>query len=215
MNKQKIIFISAILVIVAAFGIGFKVYQKDKVEKMSFLAAENAELFVRDYSPRMGAEEAKVYLVEFLDPECESCRAFYPYVKMLMNEFPGQIKLVIRYMPFHGNSRFAIKILEAARLQGKYWEVMEKLFYYQPMWGSHHNPRPELIWKFLPEAGVDIAKIKNDMNNPEFERRIEQDFKDGRQLGVRATPSFYVNGKPLESFGYPQLRELVVSELNK
>src|SRR5690606_2620613 len=118
------------------------------------------------------------YLVEFLDPECESCRAFHPLVKMLMSEFEGKIQLVIRYAPFHGNSRLVIRILEAARLQGKYWETLEVLFQYQPQWGSHHHPRPDLIWKYLPEAGVDVNRIREDMHNPEIEAMIEKEIKD-------------------------------------
>lgn len=211
-NKKVLVAItSAILVVV--FAVGVNLYKAQEEKKLGFMAQENAETFIRDYSPTLGSDDAKVYLVEFLDPECESCRAFFPYVKKLLKEFPGQIKLVVRYMPFHKNSRFMIKILEATRKQGKYWKALETVFYYQPNWGNHQNPNPELIWDYLPDAGVDVAQVKRDMNDPEFVRRINQDEKDGKSLGVRATPSFYVNGKPLKSFGYAQLRELVMSEL--
>ncbi|MBH49104.1 MAG: disulfide bond formation protein DsbA [Halobacteriovorax sp.] len=167
----------------------------------------------RDYSPTLGPDDAKVTLVEFLDPECESCRAFYPFVKELMAKYPNDIRLVVRYAPFHGNSKFAIKILEAARKQNKYWEALGVLFYFQPQWGDHHNPQPELIWNYLPQAGIDVEQIKKDMDDPKFVEIIEQDVSDVKDLGVRATPSFFVNGKPLTEFGFNQLQALIESEL--
>ena len=152
-------------------------------------------------------------MVEFLDPECESCREFYPYVKMLLKENEGKIQLIVRYAPFHGNSRFVIRILEASRKQGKYWEVLENLFQYQPLWGSHHEPKPDLVWKYLPETGVDIEKIKKDMMDPAIDEMIAREVSDAENLGVRGTPTFFVNGKMLQIFGYEPLRELIQKEL--
>jgi protein-disulfide isomerase len=134
---------------------------------------------------------------------------------MLLQENEGKVQLVVRYAPFHPNSRFAIKILEAARKQGKYWEVMEVLFQYQPQWGDHHHPQPELIWKYLPESGVDVARIKEDMNDPAIDEMIEKEIQDLKDLGVRGTPTFFVNGRPLERFGFEPLRELIADELKR
>ncbi|MBW1694352.1 MAG: thioredoxin domain-containing protein, partial [Deltaproteobacteria bacterium] len=72
---------------------------------------------------------------------------------------------------------------------------------------------PQLIWKFLPSAGLDLEKIRNDMNDPEIAKLIRQDLADAKTLNVRKTPGFFVNGKPLSSFGYKQLQKLVESEI--
>ena len=64
--------------------------------------------------------------MEFFDPSCEACRAFYPIVKSLVNSSFGQVRLVVRYAPLHQGSDTAVKILEAAREQGKYWQALEK-----------------------------------------------------------------------------------------
>ncbi|OUR94208.1 disulfide bond formation protein DsbA [Halobacteriovorax marinus] len=213
MKNKKVIVGVSVFVMMVVFALAASIYKNQMDKKMSFLASDNVETFIRDYSPTLGSDDAEIHLVEFLDPECESCRMFYPYVKKLMSEYPGKIKLVVRYMPFHTNSKFVIKILEASRKQGKYWEALETLFKYQPKWGSHHNPRPELVWTFLPEVGVDVEQIKRDMNDPSFVKIIEQDLADGRTLGVRATPSFFVNGKPLKKFGYSYLKDLIEAEL--
>lgn len=214
--KNKILLIAiAVFIVLVTFVTAFKFYKSNEAEKAFEIAQSYASKFVPDYAPKLGPDDAKVKLVEFLDPECESCREFYPLVKMILDEAGGKVQLVVRYAPFHGNSKFAIKILEAARKQGKYWEALETLFRYQPQWGSHHHPQPELIWNYLPESGVDIAKIKVDMNDPAIDTMIASEEAAVRELGVRGTPSFFVNGKPLQTFGYEPLRELVFEALRE
>ena len=132
-----------------------------------------------------------------------------------MTEFEVKIQLVIRYAPFHGNSQLVIKAIEAARKQGKYWEALEILFQHQPEWGSHHHPRPELIFNYLGEIGLDMEKLREDMNDPALNEMIKREIEDGRELGVRGTPTFFVNGKPLERFGYDSLRMLIIENLKK
>lgn len=214
--KNKIMIVAiALMSLGIVFMVGSKLYKGQEQERLSFMAKADFSTFVRDYSPRLGRADAKVYLVEFLDPECESCREFYSSVKMLLQEYEGKIQLVVRYAPFHGNSIFIIKILEAARKQNRYWETLETLFRYQPEWGNHHHPRPELVWNYLPEAGVNVEQIKKDMEDPAIQSMIEQEIKDGRALNVQATPSFFVNGRPLERFGYEGLKELVESTIRQ
>jgi protein-disulfide isomerase len=179
------------------------------------MARENASIFVREYSPTLGSDDAKIYLVKFSDPGCETCSAFHPFVKKLMADNPGKIKLIIRYATFHKGSDYMVKILEAARKQGKFWETLEVMYNTQNYWASHHNPKPQLIWRYLPETGLDLDRIRKDMNDPEIDKIIKQDLSDIRTLNVRKTPGFFVNGQPLERFGYKQLQELVELEIKK
>lgn len=214
MKKQIIVLISGGLLI-AIFFLGAYIYKNQQAKKYGFMAQENASTFVRDYSQTLGSKDARVYLVEFSDPACETCSAFHPFVKKLMTENPGKIKLVHRYAPFHDGSEYFVKILEAARKQDKFWEALEVMYKSQRYWASHHNPKPHLIWRFLPQAGLDIEKIKVDMNDPEIEKIIRQDLADVKTLNVRKTPGFFVNGKPLQQFGRKQLRSLVESEIKE
>ena len=100
----------------------------------------NPETLVRPDSPVLGAANAKVTIVEFLDPECESCAAFSPAVKKILQEYDGRVRLVVRYMPFHPNSLRAAAWTEAAGEQGKYWQMQELLFQRQSEWGEKHGP---------------------------------------------------------------------------
>lgn len=215
MNKKLIPIIVGLVIIVGGYFVAKNIYQTNTKEELSFLARTNSQIFVRDYSPRYGNHEAKVYLIEYLDPECESCRKFYPQVKSLLEMFKGKVQLVVRYAPFHQNSQIAIRALEAARMQGKYWEALELLFEKQPEWGNHHNPRPELIFDFLQSLNLNMERLKKDMESPLITKMIEQDYEDLRILNVRGTPSFYVNGRPLLNFGIGPLTELVKEEVEK
>jgi protein-disulfide isomerase len=212
MKKQNIVIVSVICLVIA-FVLGSYFYKSQQKRKLSFMATEKAETFVREHSLTLGSDDAKVYVVEFFDPACETCRTFYPLVKKLMVANPGKIKLVMRYAPFHPGSDYVVKILEAARKQGKYWETLEVMYKYQRNWASHHKPQLQLLWQVLPEAGIDLEQINSDMNDPEIAKLIEQDIADAKTLNVRKTPEFFVNGRPLPSFGYDQLVKLLESEL--
>ena len=144
MKKQHIVlFSSAVLILL--FVLGIYLYKSYQTKKLGFMARENASVFVRGYSQTLGADDAKVYLIKFSDPACETCSAFHPFVKQLMAVNPGKIKLVIRYAPFHDGADYFVKILEAAKKQGKYWETLDVMYKTQRYWASHHNPRPQLI----------------------------------------------------------------------
>ncbi len=212
--KNKVLIVSAAAVLlVLGFFLGRGQYKSSESARVSDVLTTSGSTLVRDYSPVLGEPNAKVTLVEFLDPECESCRLVYPHVKSLLKEFHGKLRLVVRYAPFHGNSRFAIKILEGARRQDKYWQALDVLFNYQPQWGSHHDPNPERIWGYLPDEGIDVERVRKEFTDPAIEKMIEQEIADGQELGVRQTPTFFVNGKKLEELNLEGLRAAIEKEL--
>lgn len=210
---KYIIFVVSALVLIIAFMFGSSYYKGKQAEKFGFLAQENSELFIRDHSQTYGSDDAKVYLIEFMDPACETCAAFAPFVKKIMAANPGKIKLVLRYAPFHDGADYFVKILEAAKKQGKYWETLDVMYKSQPYWASHSNPQPQRIWQFLPQAGVDVQQIRRDMNDPAIVKIIDQDLADAKTLNVKKTPGYFANGKPLQTFGSRQLLDLVQSEI--
>ncbi len=113
-------------------------------------------VLVRDHSISAGPADARVILVEYFDPGCEACRVFSGFVKNLMAAYPARLRLVLRYAPFHKGADMMAAILEAARLQKRYWETLQLMYDTQPQWASHHQPQPERIWALLPAAGVDL-----------------------------------------------------------
>lgn len=175
----------------------------------------NTELLIRPHSPLLGSASAKVTIVEFLDPECEACAAMHPITKQILSEFPGQITFVVRYMPFHGNSKYVANILEGARAQGKYWEAMDLLFESQHKWGSHDRPDVSIIPEILAPLKLDIKKIVADAKAGKYDELINKDLEDGRAIGVNRTPTYFVNGNQLYEIGYSALKNEVQLHLNK
>ncbi|MBA3632549.1 MAG: DsbA family protein [Acidobacteria bacterium] len=229
MNKEiKILAaIAIVVVIVAVVGASYyrnsvqnaRVTGNSNSEKSSI----NAETLVRSDSPTLGAADAPVTLVEFLDPECESCAAFAPVVKKIMKDYDGKIRLVVRYMPLHPNSMRAATLTEAAGEQGKYWQMQELLFRKQSEWGERHGaptsaPKPDinaLFDKYAMELGLDLGKINSAVKENRYQAKLERDRRDGQTLGVRQTPTFFVNGRKLARFGEFDLRALIEDELKK
>lgn len=154
-----------------------------------------AGVLVREDSPTLGPTDAPVTLVEFLDPECEACRAFYPIVKQVLADYDGQVRLVVRYVPGHGNSALAAVALEAARRQdeAKYWEMLELLFERQPQWGELEEPQSEAFLAAAADVGLDVGPIRTAMAAADTSM-VERDLADAIAVDVRGTPTFFVNG---------------------
>ena len=234
MRKEIIILGVIILLVIAAVFIGSN-YYRDSVQNERITNTNTKgngsgntssgitpETLVRPDSPTLGPADAPITLVEFLDPECESCAAFAPVVKKIMQDNQGKIRLVVRYMPLHPNSLTAATFTEAAGEQGKYWEAQELLFARQGEWGTRHGPQGdhvppninELFRKYAAELKLDAAKIDAAFAENRYREKTERDLNDGRTLGVRQTPTFFVNGRRLARFSEADLRALIAEELS-
>ncbi|MDX4067671.1 thioredoxin domain-containing protein [Aliarcobacter skirrowii] len=217
MQNKKLVL--STLVAVIAFFVGFSFFYKNDSKSTQNIAVENInELLIRDYSYKMGDNSKNISVVEFLDPECESCAIYSTVVKRLYKEYYGDIQIVVKYLDNHKNSRFTIQILEAARVQGKYEEVLDMMFEKHSLWASHYASvdKPELLWQFLKDIpNLDIDKLKEDMKNPKIDEMIKQDREDANALGVRGTPTIFVNGKQLQELSQKALFDLVEKEIYK
>src|SRR3989344_1543117 len=169
-----------------------------------------SETLVRDHSPVIGPRNAPVTIVEFFDPSCEACRAFYPEVKQIMARYPNEVRLVVRYAPNHPGSEEAVRILEAARPQNMYVPVLEAVLAQQPQW---HDGNMESAWSAAAAAGLNVERARAALNAPAVTANMQQDIADGQALGVKGTPTYFVNGTPLIEFGLPQLEALIRAEV--
>lgn len=213
MTNKKLTIILCGLVVTLGFAFGIYGHFNKQQQTLSRLARETNSVFNRPHSPTYGAKEAKVKIVEFFDPACETCRAFYPMVKRLVDAQQGKVQLTLRYAPLHDGSDVAVKILDAARLQDKFWPVAEATLQAQPQWASHGASSPERIWEFLGSTRLDIEKAKADAASPAVLAAMNQDIADANELKVTKTPGFFVNGRPLKDFGFEQLKALVDEEI--
>lgn len=215
MQSQKLTVAVILGAVIAFFALGVYTYQQRNQSTVADTLTQEANRLVRPTSTVLGPVNAPVTIVEFFDPACETCRAFYPLVKDLMRKHPADIRLVMRYAPFHQGSDQVVKLLEAAKLQDKYLPVLEMLLAAQPLWAEHHQPKLELAYQAAAQAGLDIPKALQDAQSPAIEALLAQDLEDIVALKVTKTPTFFVNGRALPSFGAEELQALVAEELAK
>ena len=215
MNAKKFTVIGLLAIVALFFYLGMNAY-KSRVQAAQEVQvkAEQARL-VRMHSPVFGPQNAPVTIVEFFDPACETCRAFYPIVKNLMAKYPTDVRLVIRYAPFHQGSDMVVKLLESSKSQGKDQAVLEAVLAAQPAWADHSQPNIETVFVVAEQAGLDITKARQDIEKPGLQSLLQQDIEDLTALQVTKTPTFFVNGRSLPSFGPDQLAALVAEEVAK
>jgi protein-disulfide isomerase len=212
MTRKNLFIVSAALLLLA-FVVATLIYNSERSEQSKAATGSKTALLLRFHAPSLGPSDAKVQIVEFLDPACETCRQFYPLVKSLLAANPDKIRLTVRHVAFHNGSDVVVKILEAAKKEGKYWQTLEAVLASQPNWAINHTVRPELLWAHLDGLGLNLDQIRKDMNDPEIARLIELDRTDAISLGVSKTPEYFVNGRQMPTCGYEQLRKLVQEEL--
>ena len=215
MNAKKFTVIGLVALVALFFYWAMTFYQQRVQAAQDVQVTAEPSRLVRMHSPVFGPQDAPVTIVEFFDPACETCRAFYPLVKNLMAQHPEKIKLVIRYAAFHQGSDVVVKLLEAAKSQGKYQAVLEALLAAQPAWADHGQPNLETAFTVAQQAGLDLSQARQAMENPAMQALLQQDMDDLTALQVTKTPTFFVNGRSLPSFGPEQLAALVAEEVAK
>ncbi len=211
--KKQLFVIGGIVIAVLALGaLLFKMEPGTEQNSSAPSVADPGKL-VRDDSYSLGNKESKVTLVEFLDFQCEACRAAYPVVKRLLAEYGDRIYFVPRYFPLpsHKNSKVAAQAAAAAGEQGKYWEMEQKLFENQDAWGSDQNQVSqgkalEMFKGYARELSLDEAKFTESIKSEKFMPIIQRDMADGNALNVNSTPTFFLNGEMLP--GVPRYEEL-------
>lgn len=206
-------YLATLVALIAVVAAGGWWYLENQAGPESATVAADRSVLIRPHSPAEGRTDAPVVIVEFYDPACGTCRDFYPQVRQLMAANPERIRLVMRYAPFHKGSDKVVTVLEAARRQDKFWPALEALFEGQDDWASNHTAKLELAWKYLGGIGLNMEQLAFDMTAPDVQRNVAQDLNDANTLGVSQTPEYFVNGRPLPSFGFPQLKQLVAEEL--
>jgi protein-disulfide isomerase len=207
---KRILFAVTGLILVLGFVLAATMFKERRAAELDTLAEEQESTFVRPHSPTLGDEGARVVLVKFTDPACETCAAFSPLVKRLMESHPGKIRLVIRYAPFHHGADEVARILEATRKQDRFWETLDLLYRSQRSWTEHHQVVLDQVWVVLARVGgLDLDRLREDLADPRIGEILAQDLADAETLGVRKTPGFFVDGRPLEPFGAEPLIALV------
>ena len=156
-----------------------------------------SEPLVRDDSPRLTSGTDAVF-VEFLDFECEACGAAHPVIEDLREKYGDRVTFVVRYLPLHSNSVNAALAAEAAKEQGEFEAMHDKLFETQTEWSHSETSQEKTFTGYAKELGLDMKQYRADLKDPALMERIEQSKKDAQDLGVTGTPTFFLDGEKFE-----------------
>ena len=128
-----------------------------------------------------------------------------------MEKYPNDVKLVIKHFPLssHKFARPAAKAAMAAHKQGKFWEFHAKLFQ------NYRSLNEQKVQEIATELELDMEKFAADRKSPEINALIERDLRNGAAIGVRGTPTIFLNGKRVKNRSMQAFQQMIEAELSK
>ena len=210
-GKATLVTIAVVVVLVVAALIYVLVNQSQAAPPSSGDGSSSTQLVRENSHVLDDGGDGAVTVVEFLDFECEACGSFYQIVEDLREQFAGEITYVVRYFPLpgHFNSKNAAIAAEAAAQQDRFENMYHRLFESQAEWGEAQESRADLFRSFAEELGLDMAAFDAAVADPSTAERVDQDFEEGRALGVSSTPTFFVDGELAELQEWDDLENLI------
>jgi len=157
-------------------------------------------------SPTKGPEDAPITIVEFSDYQCPFCARSEPLVHEALAAYPSKARLVYKHFPLtsiHPQAMSAALAAAAAQRQGKFWEMHDKLF------ANQRALAPEQIKEYARQVGLDMPKFERDLQSDEVKTAVQEDIKLAQRVGVRGTPTIFVNGKILQNRTLDGFKELI------
>lgn len=145
--------------------------------------------------------EGAVTLVEYGDFQCPACGQYYPIIEQVADKYASEVTFQFRHNPLvsiHPNAFAGSRAAEAASKQGKFWEMYDKLFANQQDWSSSSNPT-SLFETYAKQIGLNIDQFNQDFKSSSVNNAINADLAQGKKIGVKATPTFVLNGKVIEN----------------
>ena len=180
----------------------------------SVLSAElQRKLIESSDDPFIGPKDAKVVVVEFSDFECPFCKSAYPGIKKMIREYKDSVRFIYRDFPLeglHDNAFLAAQAAECADDQASFWRMHDKIFEHQ------EDLSYEKILEIADGLGLAKRNFTQCMDGNKYLREVEEDIKDGQMVGVKGTPTFFINGKKyVGALKFEDFKKIIDRELAK
>jgi protein-disulfide isomerase len=163
-------------------------------------------------------ESAKIAITEFGDFQCPACGSYHPMLKQMLTEFAGKVNFTFRNFPLtqHKNSNISAQAAEAAGIQGKFWQMHDKIYETQAEWSGSSDAKNIFI-SYAQALNLNVEQFKKDIDSDSVKNKIQSDTNDGNLVKVDATPTFYLNGVKMDTMPptYEGIQKLINSELGK
>ena len=150
----------------------------------------------------LGNPKAKTWIIEYADFQCANCREAFKFMEGHLGDHPEEAYLQFRYYPLIHSHLYALKsaiYADCAARQGKFWETARKIFEAQEEWGAAKDP-DAILARLGQEAGLDTRVLGACLEDSEIKSGILKEREEGKALGIKMTPTFFVNGKKIEGF---------------
>jgi protein-disulfide isomerase len=198
--KRYLPFVIVIAVALAAFGSGTMLFRAKRPQVKNIPESQSAAA-TNETSPHVrGNPNAPATLEEFGDFQCPPCGQFAGFAEELLKEYDSRLRVVFRNFPLpgHEHAREAALAAEAAGFQGKFWEMHDTLYKEQSTWSKAPNTR-ELFESYAGTLGLNMEEFKKDMDSDKAKERVDSDHALGESLGIKVTPTLFINKRPLET----------------
>jgi protein-disulfide isomerase len=197
--KRYLPFVIIVVVALATFGSGTLLYRAKRPQVKNIPESQRVPARSDTSAHVRGNPEAAVTLEEFADFQCPPCGQFAPFAEELLREYDSRLRIVFRNFPLpaHEHAREAAMAAEAAGFQGRFWEMHDTLYREQSAWSKAPNAR-ELFESYAGTLGLDMDQFKKDMDSDKARERVDSDHGLGNSLGVKVTPTLFINNRPVE-----------------
>ncbi len=162
--------------------------------------------------PFKGSDKAPVTVVEFSDFQCPFCKRVNPTLVEVEKAYGDKVRIGFKHLPLpmHPQALPAAIAAEAARRQGKFWPMHDKLF------ADQQNLSEETFVKYAKELGLNGEQFKKDLASPEVRAKVDADAREANTLGVNGTPGFFINGRFLSGAQpFPAFKQIIDEEISK
>ncbi len=211
--KKNMWVIGFVVIILGAFGTMALASRHTTLPSGYAVAQDTVNFTITDQDHAEGPANAKATLIEFADFQCPACGAYFPFLERLHTDFPNDLRIVYRYFPLrqiHFQAQNAAQVAEAAGLQGKFWEMYTELYTNQQKWVN--SAGKSAFDEYAKNIGLNMDQYNADVDSRKVKDRIDLDLKNGNDIGINGTPTFYLNGKKMEN---PQSYEAFKAEITK
>lgn len=204
-RQQRLYAAIAVVVVLVVAGAAFWVIQQNA-------PLESTPRFELD--PTLGAEDAPVTIVEYAAYGCEACAQWHEsgIIEQIIEEYPGQVRFVYRDMPIisPAYSQQAAEVAQCALDQGQdtFWQVHDAIF----TQASPGTSQSQLL-TLAVNAGADVSDLRDCVDSGANRDTVRYDLQRGNELGIRATPTFYINDQVVFNASPDTLRTAINTEL--
>lgn len=161
----------------------------------------------------LGAQDARVTVIEYGDFECPTCLQAYHGVKIMLKHFERRIRFAFRHFPIvaaHPHAELAAEAAEVAGAQGKFWQMHDRLF------ENQQHLKPNALRQYAQAIELDLERFDSELADHLYLQRVQEHLASGRASGVHSTPSFFVDGSVVDvSFGMERLSAAIEGRLGK